>query len=79
MTQPPGTQKKLNAAADGSVKARIDTTCADADIGIGAVTERVKEERAEAFNPYVLTAHKHNYISARQLYHRYQRADLPAE
>ncbi|ASJ76671.1 phospholipase A [Granulosicoccus antarcticus] len=30
--------------------------------GIGAVTERVKEERASAFNPYVLTAHKHNFI-----------------
>ncbi len=28
----------------------------------GAVTQRVKEEREEAFNPYVLTAHKHNFI-----------------
>ena len=28
----------------------------------GAVSERVKEERADAFNPYVLTAHKHNFI-----------------
>jgi len=28
----------------------------------GAVTERVLEERAMAFNPYVITAHKPNYI-----------------
>ena len=28
----------------------------------GAVTERVEKERADAFNPYVLTAHKHNYM-----------------
>jgi len=28
----------------------------------GAVTERVRQEREEAFNPYVLTAHKHNFI-----------------
>lgn len=29
---------------------------------VGAVSERVREERKEAFNPYVLTAHKHNFI-----------------
>lgn len=28
----------------------------------GVLTERVLEERATAFNPYVLTAHKQNYI-----------------
>lgn len=28
----------------------------------GAVSERVREERRAAFNPYVITAHKHNYI-----------------
>ena len=28
----------------------------------GALTERVRKERADAFNPYVLTAHKHNFI-----------------
>lgn len=28
----------------------------------GALTERVLEERENAFNPYVLTAHKHNFI-----------------
>lgn len=28
----------------------------------GAVSERVREERADAFNPYVMTAHKHNFI-----------------
>ncbi|MFK7995178.1 MAG: phospholipase A [Granulosicoccus sp.] len=28
----------------------------------GALTERVLEERETAFNPYVLTAHKHNFI-----------------
>lgn len=31
-------------------------------IVVGAVTERVKRERADAFNPYVLVAHKHNFI-----------------
>ncbi len=51
--------EESDAAADASIDARIT---ADADIAVGAVTERVKEERAEAFNPYVLTAHKHNYI-----------------
>lgn len=30
--------------------------------GPGAVSERIKAERREAFNPYVLTAHKHNFI-----------------
>lgn len=34
----------------------------DAAVPTGAVTERVKEERADAFNPYVMTAHKHNFI-----------------
>jgi phospholipase A1 len=29
---------------------------------VGVVTERVREERKQAFNPYVLTAHKHNFI-----------------
>lgn len=29
---------------------------------LGAVSERVKEERKAAFNPYVLTVHKHNFI-----------------
>ena len=28
----------------------------------GALTERVLKERSTAFDPYVLTAHKHNYI-----------------
>ncbi len=28
----------------------------------GAVTDRVRNERKAAFNPYVLTAHKHNYV-----------------
>lgn len=28
----------------------------------GAVSTRVHEERQDAFNPYVITAHKHNYI-----------------
>lgn len=28
----------------------------------GVVTERVEAERADAFNPYVITAHKHNFI-----------------
>ena len=28
----------------------------------GALSERVRQERREAFNPYVLTAHRHNYI-----------------
>ena len=54
-----GNAAVVDAAADGSAGGR--NTVVD-DIGVGAVTERVKEERAEAFNPYVLTAHKHNYI-----------------
>lgn len=29
---------------------------------VGALTERVIQERETAFNPYVLTAHKHNFI-----------------
>jgi len=37
----------------------IDDNAPDAP---GAVTERVRQEREEAFNPYVLTAHKHNFI-----------------
>lgn len=28
----------------------------------GVISERVRQERADAFNPYVLTAHKHNFI-----------------
>ena len=28
----------------------------------GALSERVRAERREAFNPYVITAHRHNYI-----------------
>lgn len=30
--------------------------------GSGAVSDRIKAERREAFNPYVLTAHKHNFV-----------------
>lgn len=37
----------------------IDPTPDDA---LGPMTERVLEERETAFNPYVLTAHKHNFI-----------------
>lgn len=29
---------------------------------LGAASERLKKEREDAFNPYVLTAHKHNFI-----------------
>lgn len=29
---------------------------------VGALTERVIQERQTAFNPYVITAHKHNFI-----------------
>lgn len=29
---------------------------------LGAVSERVRQERVDAFNPYVLTAHKHNFM-----------------
>jgi len=28
----------------------------------GALSERVRRERREAFNPYVLTAHRHNFV-----------------
>lgn len=28
----------------------------------GVVSERIRQERADAFNPYVLTAHKHNFV-----------------
>jgi len=28
----------------------------------GALSERVRAERREAFNPYVITAHRHNYV-----------------
>ncbi|MFT6301631.1 MAG: phospholipase A1 [Granulosicoccus sp.] len=28
----------------------------------GVISERIRQERADAFNPYVLTAHKHNFI-----------------
>lgn len=58
-----GTASGKSVANDASAKGSADGgMTADDDVGIGAVTERVKEERAEAFNPYVLTAHKHNFI-----------------
>lgn len=51
----------MQAGTEDSAAAESDT---DADVARsrGAVTERVTEERAAAFNPYVLTAHKHNFI-----------------
>lgn len=55
-----------NDNARRKVAASDDQSAAEAPVasrgGVGAVTERVREERAAAFNPYVLTAHKHNYI-----------------
>ena len=41
------------------------STAPDADTGSegsGAVSDRIQAERKEAFNPYVLTAHKHNFV-----------------
>jgi len=38
------------------------TVVPDKTEGIGAMSERVLVERETAFNPYVLTAHKHNFI-----------------
>lgn len=34
----------------------------NSDDETGPLTERVREERETAFNPYVLTAHKHNFV-----------------
>lgn len=35
---------------------------ADTDAETGAISNRILKERQDAFNPYVLTAHKHNFI-----------------
>lgn len=48
----------------------------------GAVSKRVREERRAAFNPYVITAHKHNFIlpvsySTRVNEEVYQQNDVP--
>lgn len=40
----------------------IDSQGAEPEYEEGVLTERVRKERADAFNPYVLTAHKHNFI-----------------
>lgn len=52
------------------------------DIETGALTERVQEEQAQALNPFVLTAHKHNYILPVSYSNRvnefvYQQNDVP--
>ncbi len=39
-----------------------NTETETSDSTTGAVTERVKAERRDAFNPYVITAHKHNFF-----------------
>lgn len=48
----------------------------------GALTERVQQEQAQAQNPFVLTAHKHNYILPFSYSNRineqiYQQNDVP--
>lgn len=58
----PDTQALSGAAASDSQTASADSRSDNNAHRTGAVTERVKQEREEAFNPYVLTAHKHNFI-----------------
>lgn len=58
-----GSDKSIAVTADPSAKSTIDESADNADVASrGAVTDRVRRERADAFNPYVLTAHKHNFI-----------------
>ena len=52
----------VSDASSSSVEDSANADSGDGEPGIGAITERAIEERAEAFNPYVLTAHKQNYI-----------------
>lgn len=65
-TIPPGTsrtgQGDSTSGSSESTAGHSAQSNADESIGPGAVTERVRQEREDAFNPYVLTAHKHNFI-----------------
>ncbi|NND92392.1 MAG: phospholipase A [Granulosicoccus sp.] len=51
-----------NADTAAQVSNGVNEETAQEQGAMGVVTERVREEREEAFNPYVLTAHKHNFI-----------------
>jgi phospholipase A1 len=58
-----GVQSLPSLRVDGGGRADGDTQESDQAIeNTGVVSERVRQERADAFNPYVLTAHKHNFI-----------------
>ena len=56
-TEPSNEQASRELAAQGESETDTDT-----DTDTGALTRRVKLERKTAFNPYVLTAHRHNFI-----------------
>lgn len=51
----------LSIADDGIMPLEIPESVVNEETD-GAVVERVKAERADAFNPYVITAHKHNFL-----------------
>lgn len=58
-------QEVISKSGDSDPKLTDPSTTQTAEQeseSVGAVTERVREERKEAFNPYVLTAHKHNFF-----------------
>lgn len=47
---------------EDSVMKPTEPAAKSATDNAGVVAERVEAERADAFNPYVITAHKHNYF-----------------
>lgn len=58
-----GSAPGLDADSSGNPDvARQSQDSASEQRAQGAVSERVRQERADAFNPYVITAHKHNFI-----------------
>jgi phospholipase A1 len=65
LDQPDAAESATSMSSDEPARAVTDELTSGAVTGApasGAVTERVKEEQQAAFNPYVLTAHKHNFI-----------------
>jgi phospholipase A1 len=52
----------LNRTGEQSLLQPGEKPSADTTVETGAISERILKERQDAFNPYVLTAHKHNFI-----------------
>ncbi|MFK8083919.1 MAG: phospholipase A [Granulosicoccus sp.] len=57
-------QIEVKVPAEAALAEEVDDESVEApvDSRVGALTERVLVERETAFNPYVLTAHKHNFV-----------------